>query len=237
MKKESLNPVLLYIETATEVCSVAVAEGEMLLSVEEQRSGNAHAQQLMPLINEALKKAEIGKKRLQGVVLSIGPGSYTGLRIGTSTAKGICYALDIPLITVLTLQSIVMGASNEKIFSKPHFFAPMIDARRMEVYTALFNAQGEAITEVKAVIVDETTYRDLLQTEQVVFCGNGAAKCRPLYADCPNACFSEALLSAKNMILPALTRYQQGQFEDVAYLEPFYLKEFIAAPAHIKGLY
>ena len=232
-----INPVLLYIETATDVCSVALAEGEMLLSVEEQHGGNFHAQQLMPLIDKALKKAEMDKKRLQGVVLSIGPGSYTGLRIGTSTAKGICYALNIPLIAVSTLQSIVMGALSDKIIPEPHFFIPMIDARRMEVYTALFNAQGEAVTEIQSAIIDETTYRDLLQTQQIVFCGNGATKCRPLYADCPNAHFSETLLSAKNMILPALIRYRQGKFEDLAYIEPFYLKEFIAAPAHIKGLH
>jgi tRNA threonylcarbamoyladenosine biosynthesis protein TsaB len=140
-------------------------------------------------------------------------------------------------MAVSTLQSIVMGALKEEIFSKSHFFVPMIDARRMEVYTSLFNAQGEAVTEVQAAIIDETVYRDLLQTEQVVFCGNGATKCRPLYADCPNAHFSEALLSAKNMILPALIRYRQSQFEDLAYVQPFYLKEFIAAPAHIKGLH
>jgi tRNA threonylcarbamoyladenosine biosynthesis protein TsaB len=237
MKKETLNPVLLYIETATELCSVAVAEGEMLLSVEEHNGGNVHAQQLMPLIDKALKKAEIDKKKLQGVVLSIGPGSYTGLRIGTSTAKGICCALNIPLIAISTLQSIVMRVLGENTFSKSHVLVPMIDARRMEVYTALFNAQGEAITEIQAAVVDKTTYHDLLQTKQAVFCGNGAAKCHPLYADSPNAHFSEALLSAKNMISPALTRYRKGQFEYAAYLEPFYLKEFIAAPAHIKGLH
>ncbi|MDR1112981.1 MAG: tRNA (adenosine(37)-N6)-threonylcarbamoyltransferase complex dimerization subunit type 1 TsaB, partial [Bacteroidales bacterium] len=173
----------------------------------------------------------------QGVVLSFGPGSYTGLRIGTSTAKGICYALNIPLIAVSTLQSIVMGALNDKTVSPSSLFIPMIDARRMEVYTALFDAHGEAVTDAQATIIDKMTFHDLLQTEQIVFCGNGAPKCRPIYADNPNAHFSEALLLAQNMILPALAQYRQSQFENTVYMEPFYLKEFIAAPVHIKGLH
>jgi len=231
------EPVLLYIETATEVCSVAIAKGEVVLSIEECCGGNMHAQQLMPLIDKALKKAKIDKQKIQSVALSIGPGSYTGLRIGTSTAKGFCYALDIPLIAVPTLQSIAIGALGDNQWAPTCLVVPMIDARRMEVYTAIYNSQGEAVTDTQATIVDATTYSDLLQNQPLIFCGNGAAKCRPLYAHNPNAYFPEVLLSAKNMIVPALARYRKGQFENLAYIEPFYLKEFVAAPSHIKGLH
>ncbi|MDR2868504.1 MAG: tRNA (adenosine(37)-N6)-threonylcarbamoyltransferase complex dimerization subunit type 1 TsaB [Bacteroidales bacterium] len=229
------RPTILYIETATEVCSVALAQGNKLLTCCDICEDNAHAKIVMLLVDKVLKEAGLETSQLQAVALSNGPGSYTGLRIGASTAKGLCYALQIPLIAISTLQSIAMGATAE-FQGETEVVVPMIDARRMEVYTALCDAKGDFTTEIQNLIIDESSYIELLQTKKVLFCGNGATKIRPLYQQYPNAQFSEVPLSAKNMIPAALSRFQQSEFEDVAYMEPFYLKNFVAAPPKVKGL-
>jgi tRNA threonylcarbamoyladenosine biosynthesis protein TsaB len=226
---------LLLIETATEVCSVALSnETEILASVCSNR-GNSHTEQLFPFIEQVLAEGNRKISEIDGVVLSIGPGSYTGLRIGASAAKGVCYALNIPLIGISTLQSIVFGAiSNQKVEEK-HLYCPMIDARRMEVFTALFNATGEPITEVESKIIDETSFSNELETNTIYFCGNGAPKCKPILQH-QNACFIDAPLDATNMLLPSLLKFENNQFENVAYFEPFYFKEYVVKKSTIKGL-
>ena len=226
---------LLFLETATEICSVALSKGNEIAASICLEKGNTHAEQLFPLIEQALAEDNCKISELDGVVLSIGPGSYTGLRIGASAAKGICYALNIPLIGVSTLQSIVFGALQPQKEQQNVLYCPMIDARRMEVFTALFNAKGEAITEVDNKIIDEHSFHNELENNKIYFCGNGMPKCKPVLQH-KNAYFIDTRLNASNMLLPALLKYENQQFEDVAYFEPFYFKEYVAKKAAVKGL-
>ena len=242
MKKQN-NPLILHIDTATEVCSVALSRGAEILAVEESRDGNSHAKKLIPFIEKVLTEAVVSKKELKAIALSIGPGSYTGLRIGASTAKGLCYSLDLPLVVVSTLEIIMSGARKEVLSGKidlaaatKYYFCPMIDARRMEVFTALYDSAGNVVEEVHAQIIEENSFSDILQEKIVVFCGNGMPKCKEMLAKNKNARFSEVSISAVNMTDSALIKYRNGQFENVAYFEPFYLKEFVAAKPIVKGL-
>ena len=239
MKKQN-NPLILLIDTATEVCSVALSRGAEILAVEESHDGNSHAKRLISFIENVLKVAVVSKKEIDAIALSIGPGSYTGLRIGASTAKGLCYSLDLPLVTIPTLEIIMSGARKDLIDNiddaSSYYFCPMIDARRMEVFTALYDSVGIIVEEVHSQIIDETSFTDILREKMVVFCGNGMPKSKELLAGNENALFSDTPISAANMAEKALLKYQLGQFENVAYFEPFYLKEFIAAKPMVKGL-
>jgi tRNA threonylcarbamoyladenosine biosynthesis protein TsaB len=230
-----MSPVLLFLETATEVCSVALSKGDAIAASVCSDKGTSRTEHLFSFIEQVLDQGKCKISDLDGVVLSIGPGSYTGLRIGASAAKGICYALDIPLIGVSTLQSIVFGAMRQHK-EEPHvLYCPMIDARRMEVFTALFNEKGEALTEIDAQIIDENSFASDLDKNVIYFCGNGMPKCAPILQH-PNARFLNAPLNAVNMLLPALVKYKNRQHEDVAYFEPFYLKEYMAKKSLVKGL-
>jgi tRNA threonylcarbamoyladenosine biosynthesis protein TsaB len=228
-------PQLLFLETATEVCSVALSKGDNIIASVSSHKGNSHTEHLFPFIEQVF--AERGSKisELEGVVLSIGPGSYTGLRIGASAAKGICYALNIPLIGISTLQNIVFGAIQKQKKKQKLLYCPMIDARRMEVFTALFNESGEIITEVENKIIDTNSFSNELEKALICFCGNGMPKCVP-FLQHPNARFSDAPLDASNMLLPALEKYKNKQFEDIAYFEPYYFKEYVAKRSQVKGL-
>lgn len=197
--------------------------------------GNSHARNLIVLIEKMIEDSPISKKEIMGVVVSQGPGSYTGLRIGVSTAKGLCYALQIPLIAVSTLDSIAVGAQRQ-LAVEGVLYCPMIDARRMEVYTELVDYSLQEIKPVEALIVEEGTFDNLLSEYKVVFCGNGMPKCRPLLEKYPNALFADAEISSRNMVDIAYQKYLRGDFEDVAYFEPFYLKQYIAKKSHVKGL-
>ena len=241
---KTISPIFLYIETATEICSVALSKGDKIIACEEMQ-GYSHAEKLFPLIDMLFNKTGIEKTTLRAIVLSIGPGSYTGLRIGASAAKGFAYTLNIPVITISTLQSIMLGAQASLSLSgitsvatsqSKLLYSPMIDAGRMEVYTTLFNHDAQMIREVHAEIINETSFQKQLQEQLVCFCGNGMPKCKPLLEKYPNAVFSDAPLSARNMLVPALQKYQLGLFEDTAYFEPFYLKEYIARKSSVKGL-
>lgn len=236
-----MDITLLYIETATETCSVALSVNDRIVKVKEVSDSFSHAENLIPFIDEIITESGVTKSQLSAIVLSIGPGSYTGLRIGTSTAKGLSYALEIPVISISTLQSIMMGAkrdfsenSNEEMAEV--WFCPMIDARRMEVFAAFFSNEGEMKRNVEAIIVDEHSFEELLADRKVVFCGNGMPKCKALLSKYPNARFSEAPLSSVNMLEIALEKYRKQEFEDSAYFEPFYLKEYVAVKSAVKGL-
>ncbi len=232
-KKE---PILLHLETATEVCSVALSRGEVLLGKKEDSSGYAHAEKLFPFIEEVVQSAGLTPQQLDGVVVSSGPGSYTGLRIGASAAKGLAYSLDIPLIAISTLQSL-FEASKFRHNNANFLYAPMIDARRMEVYTAFYQHNGTINAEPIAAIVDEHYGEDILKETTIVFSGNGASKLQTLLEGKPNAVFDLTPLSAENLMIPALTKFHNKEFEDMAYFEPFYLKEYVAVKSKVKGLY
>jgi tRNA threonylcarbamoyladenosine biosynthesis protein TsaB len=229
------SPSLLFLETATEVCSVALSKGEEIVASVCSNIGNSHTEHLFLFIEEVLKKSGCDISETNGVVLSIGPGSYTGLRIGASAAKGICYALNIPLIGISTLQSIVFGAISKQKDEQNVLYCPMIDARRMEVFTALFDEHGKIVNEIEAKIMDENSFAEELKKNIICFCGNGMPKCQSVLQH-PNARFIDAPLSAVNMLKPALIKYKNSQFEDVAYFEPYYFKEYIAKKSSVKGL-
>ena len=230
------KPLLLHIETATEVCSIALTSGNDVLTVCETNDGNSHSKNLLPFINDAMKQTHCQMNELNGVVVSIGPGSYTGLRIGVSMAKGIAYSLNIPIITVSTLESIAQGARNNESSEYQGLFIPMIDARRMEVFTATYDATMQRQNEVNAVIVEETTFNEIIDNNVITFCGNGMPKCREMLSTHPNARFYDGTLSAQNMLPAALKKWQLQDFADVAYFEPFYLKNYVAAKPNVKGL-
>ena len=217
---------LLCIETATEICSVALFNDKQLCASEMNAEGNKHAAVLTLLIDACLQKAGIQKTQLDAVGLSKGPGSYTGLRVGTSTAKGICYALDIPLITVNTLAALTAYYLQTHTVSGG-LICPMIDARRMEVYTALFNQQHQTILATEAKIIDEKSFESELNQQPIYFIGNGAAKCANVIQH-PNAIFvHDVFCNAAGLIDEGLMAYQEKRFDDLAYFEPFYLKDFV----------
>ncbi len=233
-----MNPTILYIETATDVCSVALSRGAEVIGLKEEVGGNNHAKHLLPFVDEVLKQAEVSMKEINGVAVSIGPGSYTGLRIGVSTAKGIAYTAGIPVMAISTLESIAQGAKTlwaESSSEQPQII-PMIDARRMEVFTTRYDFNMRSLEEISSKIVDENTFTELLSKEKVLFCGNGMPKCKEILSAFPNAKFMDAPISAKNMLPAALRKWQKQEFEDVAYFEPFYLKEYVAAKPVVKGL-
>ena len=232
------KPILLHIETATDVCSVALSRGTEIIGLKEEAGGNNHAKNLLPFVDEVLKQSGVRMSEINGVAVSIGPGSYTGLRIGVSTAKGIAYTAGIPVMAISTLESIAQGAKQlwSETSTESVQIVPMIDARRMEVFTTRFDYDMQPLEEVSSKIVDENTFAELLSEQKVLFCGNGMPKCRELLSVFPNACFVDAHISAKNMLPAALKKWQNSDFEDVAYFEPFYLKEYVAAKPVVKGL-
>ncbi len=226
-----LSPLILHIETGTEVCSVALSRGTELLALKEDGNGRAHARLLAPFIEELLQEQQLSVAALDAVAVSEGPGSYTGLRVGVSTAKGLCYGAGKPLIAVGSLQSLAsLVLSRALLPTSGACIVPMIDARRMEVYTAVFDADAVQQTAVSARIIDAGSFDALLDRQPVVFVGDGAEKCRELIVH-PNAHFIPLAASAAGMVLPALDCYTRGAFVDVAYFEPFYLKDFVAVPS------
>ncbi len=224
---------ILLIETATEVCSAAISCDGRILAAKETIEGYNHSEKLTVFIEELLKECNIPVTNLDAVCVSRGPGSYTGLRIGVSVAKGICYALNKPLISVGTLDALAYQVAQHPqdyglTLNSSTLLCPMIDARRMEVYTALFDDAGTPITGIEARIIDDNSYAPELDIREVIFFGNGAAKCK-LVLNHPNARFPcDVHASARFMSALANNRYNLHEFEDVAYFEPFYLKDFVA---------
>ncbi|MBN1650231.1 MAG: tRNA (adenosine(37)-N6)-threonylcarbamoyltransferase complex dimerization subunit type 1 TsaB [Bacteroidales bacterium] len=233
--------LILSIETTTRICSVALAQNGKLVSLREVNSKNSHAEILNGYITEVLEESHFSLSDLDAVAVSEGPGSYTGLRIGVSTAKGLCYSLDIPLINISTLYSLAAHTKtklNEQLLKNHNLIiCPMIDARRMEAYTAHYRATLEEIRSVEAEIIDQDTYQELLKKHKLVFSGDGAEKYRELYKNNPNAHFySDILPSAIGMIERAEQKFKAQDFADLAYFEPFYLKTFVAGIPRVKGL-
>jgi tRNA threonylcarbamoyladenosine biosynthesis protein TsaB len=229
--------IILNIETSTRVCSVALAVDGKVVSLKESHEKNAHAQNITLFSESVIREAGLEFKDLDAVAVSKGPGSYTGLRIGVSTAKGFCYALDKPLIAVGTLTSLAAGMVTKKDKAKGYLFCPMIDARRMEVYAALFDADLNTIMDTKAMIIDADSFSDRLSEQPVVFAGDGAEKCKELLGDHANAVFLDDFLpSATHMAQLSEQKFNNEGFEDVAYFEPFYLKDFVAGVPKVKGL-
>ena len=217
---------ILQIETSTQYCSAAISRDGETSTLKIASGQNLHAGSLTLFIDEVLKQAELQYADLSAVAVSKGPGSYTGLRIGVSTAKGLCYALDKPLIAIDTLKMMADGFLQEN----PGFndlVCPMIDARRLEVYTALYSPLGHELQPVTAKIIDENSFAPELRASKITFIGDGALKCQPVISN-PNATFlAENFNSAANMSALAFQRFQEKSFEDVAYFEPFYLKDFM----------
>lgn len=234
--------VLLLIETATPVCSVALARDSELLALRESQEDNVHSSLITVFIRETCKEAGLAMEDIDAVAVSKGPGSYTGLRIGVSAAKGLCYALDKPLIAIPTLLSMASGArlhlsGDIKDLNNTAMLCPMIDARRMEVYTAVFDSDLTEVMGTTAKIITKNSFSELLAEHPVYFFGNGAGKCRDLLAGRENANFIEGFVpSSKHMIGLAEKAFLSKNFVDVAYFEPYYLKDFIAGKPRVKGL-
>lgn len=221
--------LILNIETATNICSVSLSRDGEVISFIDNDEEKSHAKLLTVFINSLLKENNLKVKDLDAVAVSKGPGSYTGLRIGVSVAKGLCYAENLPLIAIDTLQSMASGINEyQKNIGHETILCPMLDARRMEVYYAFFDWKASFITDVKAQVLDAQTFADSLKDREILFFGNGAFKLQKL-VDHKNAVFNDDyLISARHMSALAETHFKNRKFVDVAYFEPFYLKDFIA---------
>lgn len=227
--------LILNIETSTQVCSVCVSLDGVVKGIKESNEEKSHAKLLTIFIDQLLNDLNYKIDDFDAISISKGPGSYTGLRIGVSTAKGLCYAKDIPLIAINTLQSMANGIilkANSNDISVDDFensiLVPMIDARRMEVYSAFFNSKGEFIRDVKAEIIYENSYQDILCKQKMIFFGDGSEKIREVVKH-KNAVFVKNFNpSSSYMAGLSEIKFRENRFEDVAYFEPFYLKDFVA---------
>ena len=217
--------IILNIETTTKNCSVCVSnDGEVLQLTELDEANFSHAEKLHSFILEVLKNADLSLKDIDAVAVSKGPGSYTGLRIGVSSAKGLCFALDVPLISISTLGSLARSIN----VKSDELIIPLLDARRMEVYSAVFDSNYSQIRETMAEIIEETSFENILQNNKVHFLGDGSSKCRSVIQS-ENAIFHEIQFpSAREMAMQSYDKYINKEFEDLAYFEPYYLKDFIA---------
>lgn len=231
--------MILCLETATPVCSVALNDGCCTIALRETEGQNAHSEKITNFIREVMETANIGYNQLDAVAVSKGPGSYTGLRIGVSTAKGICYAADLPLMAVDTLEAMAYGmkAKLGSQMSDSDLLIPMIDARRMEVYAAIFDAHLNKIHDTEAMVIDENAFGELRQNHRLWLFGDGAPKLSKVFENQPNINIINGFRPSAAYMLPLAERALKARdFVDVAYFEPFYLKDFIAGKPHVKGL-
>lgn len=218
--------LILSLETTTNVCSVAIHEDNKLIALKENHASQSHSRLLAVYIKNILSESQYKVEDLDAVAVSKGPGSYTGVRIGVSTAKGLCYALAIPLIAINTLEA--MAYQEQKFLEFNCLLCPMIDARRMEVYTLLKDTSDKTIMQTTASIIDENSFASYLDLNRIIFFGNGSDKCKSVIKH-PNALFLDSVFpSASSIGHLAFKSYQQEIFEDLAYFEPYYLKDFQA---------
>lgn len=224
--------LILNIESSTEVCSVSLSRNGEILETIEDLTGQNHSMLLTVFIEEILRKSDIPMHSLDAVAVSGGPGSYTGLRIGVASAKGICYAIHKPLIAITSLASmarhVITNSGKFHLSGENLLFCPMIDARRMEVYTAIFDSDAVMVREIKADIIDSESFHSFFTENKIVFFGNGADKCINTITH-PNAIFVDGIkTSAAFMNDLSQEAFSKKEFQDVAYYEPFYLKDFVA---------
>lgn len=218
--------LILNIDTSTDICSVAIAREGKVIALKENNEGFNHSTLLGVYADDLLKENGLTANDLDAVAVSMGPGSYTGLRIGVSLAKGICFGAGKPLIAVSTLEALANAVAARK--GEGGYYCPMIDARRMEVYTAVFDREGITVRDIHAEVIEEGAFADLLEGHKMFFFGNGSDKVKEVIRH-PNAEFIPGVeTSAANMTLLAERKFEAGDFEDVAYFEPFYLKDFVA---------
>lgn len=219
--------LILSLETSTTVCSVALHDNGKLIASAEMHKEQSHASKLAVLIDQVVNLADVSMNALQGVAVSEGPGSYTGLRIGVSTAKGLCFALGIPLISVGTLTLLAKQMQVKPILDNNPWLCPMIDARRMEVYCQLFDREVNALQDIEAKVIDEESFKEPLANHRIIFFGDGAAKCKSVIIH-PNAFFVDAIVpSAKELGILASEKFLRNELEDLVTFEPLYLKEFL----------
>ena len=224
---------ILNLETATPVCSVALARDGQMVSIREVNNGFTHSENITNFIREVCSESGIKPAEIDAVAVSSGPGSYTGLRIGLSTAKGLCYALNKPLIAVSTLQSMCECYLNEYTPDDANaLLIPMIDARRMEVYTAGFDNNVKEIIAPMAMVINDHSFSDVLAGRSIIYFGDGASKCQDVLSKSGMAKFADVAISAKGMVAISEKKFRAKEFEDVSLFEPFYLKEVaIGKPA------
>ena len=219
---------IVLIETSTALCSTALAENGAIISYRESSAPKAHASLTAVFIKEMLEERGLSPQDCDAFCVSMGPGSYTGLRVGVSTAKGLCFGSGKPLMAVGTLDTLVAQTREiPGLDGDLKYVIPMIDARRMEVYTAVFTPEGKQLTPTAPAIIDENSFAEQLEQGVCLFIGDGAGKCADVIRH-PNAHFIQCNPKASAMLIPAINAYKEKRFEDVAYFEPFYLKEFVA---------
>lgn len=228
---------ILCIETSTSCCSAAICIDGVAVASKENLAGANHASELPVFVEQLLAEARANQWHLDAVALSQGPGSYTGLRIGTSIAKGLCYGMNIPLIPVDTLQILCNSVDNQYLTSDTNtMYCPMIDARRMEVYTALYETSTlNPLTKVTAQVIDEQSFAEELKVNKMYYFGSGADKCQSVITS-SNATFIPNIVPQASFMGLLAEKAAALDVKQMAYYEPFYLKEFVPAPSHIKGL-
>lgn len=232
--------LILCIETGTDICSVGIARDGELMSLRESDQGRDHAKQVAVFVDELLRETGVKPDELDAVAVGMGPGSYTGLRIGVSFAKGLCYGLNIPLLAVGSLEALTDVAIKDYEAGiiqvegwDEAFLCPMVDARRMEVYTQIFNSRCESQSEVSAEIITEESFSQWRAKGKLVIFGNGAAKCQEML---PDAIYINVAPSARGLTRIAHQLFEAGKTVDIAYFEPFYLKDFVVIPSKKKLL-
>lgn len=228
-------PLLLCIETSTSVCSVSLVHDGKILAIRESSGSMRHAEQTVVFIEEVFHSSGVPKTDIDGVAVSGGPGSYTGLRIGVSTAKGLCWALDKPLLAVPTLMAMASGALLSGGFDcEDALLCPMIDARRMEVYSATYDSSLKVVAAVDALIIEEGSFSEIMKSSVTWFFGDGMPKCKSLLQVHPNARFlDDFVLTSFHLYAPAALALKQGRTDHIGLYEPFYFKEFIAGKGSV----
>jgi tRNA threonylcarbamoyladenosine biosynthesis protein TsaB len=216
--------IILNLETATTNCSVSIAKNGKLLALKEHDTpGYSHSEQLHVFIEDVLKEAKIARSDLEAIAVSKGPGSYTGLRIGVSAAKGLCFALDLPLISIPTLESMA-----HQVEATPFdFIIPVLDARRMEVYSAVFDKNCSEVRETRAEVIEPESFQRYIEKGKVLLAGSGAEKCKTLLTHKNIGFDTNIVPSTKEMSILSHKKFEKKEFEDLAYFEPYYLKDFI----------